>query len=1815
MGNVIPNPPIPNPTCDRCKMPLCSSTSSVKREQFIEGIEYIVHKFSGTEKYFQLVRPTNGDKYYCFNCMFRLRKDPFQCPTENKNVERETNHISDQTDTSYNEKCSKQTDQIANATRRIIAKRSDFRSYHTNYEIEYSTFDSTESKIDKEFYGLLVKKLWEERIPLADDIVKILHDKLLQSNKNSIDFILVTLFYMFIQKNKFAQSEPFKNIVGNFNLCIDQTKSLRQQLISLPMKDLEWLSGCLIEMYVNLSYKEAKIIAIESQTISVIMTEFTEQLSYRDELSSFLVCLSLVCIRVQTHDKLCVKTDHNDQFQELLIQTSRNEYANWAKQFSKYYIKNKVFQSPLSQYCDRFVNIFHSNLWDVEQFDKLLKILRERVLCNESCLKGCLEVLQYHGLSPSDGILRILEEVPVKQIPSELEQVALQEKTVHQLLIELMASNEIPETLSKKCEMALDAINYVLEKNIVPGNGKEMKAFVDSQLRDKRRFNVDEKVNFLASAACAVHRFRGYKPRNVQLISAFLCLQYGGNKGILLQIHTGEGKSCVIAMIAATLVCLKQVKSVDILTSSELLATRDHYDWKQYFDFFGITTSKNVDGVIDNDCYASDIVFGTVETFSADILRHDFELTGIRKERQFEVAIVDEVDSMLVDKGIQFTYLSSMVAEMRHLEPILALIWYHASQFEEIYNEKEKYYRGPAIPFIAFISQIVRPKMPDDSSVHDSVKHLLKIAEDQKVLRDGFCKEYDKQIRENPLQLNRLLDQQTNEETAKFLETCEGQLEIKFEVYELRGRSKFCFKVPSEDRTNYGKKTVNVLSLANGYICVLHRGDLEEICTKIEKKVWSQLSFLKQELKGIDINKVPIPVHLKEHVETQLKTWISNAFEAKQMQQDREYLVNDNKINPVDFMHTGVIESNKTWGDGLQQFLEMKHSLALSPMTLVTNFISNIAFFKKYNRIYGLSGTIGSTIEEDFIETHYATSSFKIPTHIHQKLIDLGGVLKHSKEEWLQEICHAVERVCKRDSRAALVIVEDIKTAKLLKLEIEKSIPKENLKLYTRNETEEVKVIEQSLQQESVIIATNLAGRGTNITVCDRVNENGGLFVLVTFLPFNKRVELQAKGRTSRKGEPGSTQMILLSETLQKNFSTCRNFNQIMQSRHEYERLNMLLMKKKIELVLVKDKLFQIYCDFLRELCESHKKGMNKHAEKSIRGEVEKFQEIVHILHEKWGFWLKLNATDIDNKPTSVNWDVLLETFLGDAKLKLSNENLQSLSIYNLIKLGNSKFVNREYVAAVKYFTQAIETNEIWSSIAYYNRAFCEVYIGQSDGKQKAIKDLEQASSRLQYYFNELTVTMTCIQSSKANGGMEWMNEGNLTNQFQLKCQVLSFFADKIKKAIQKITGWLPNDVYPNDIFSTLPVFHDALCKDVVYEVWELGLTHIFEIEKPTLEWSQVIVISVGVAQVLLGGLLIMQTGILTPTAVAFICEGVSDIMTGVSSKVNDEELSMTSWSLNKAVALSAICLLPSVFDCIPNIKPIVTSTKAVEEVANVPAFRTALKVIGEEIMESFLDKCSKYIVKPFVLKQLWEFTRKSLKEHINPAMKTFLAKKEILKLMIRIESYSLNKENKCFNSFSKFTHIQCIGKDILCSQMTVVKENLISADKIKERLLNIVYSISAKVSSATEALEMLLHCDIGKTVSQLFETIFETRQAFSEGLNTYCNENEIPDHKNEIDSFLEQNNHLEDETASIAFTFAELICDDYANLIEQYVTKNIFDIIVGKVPSIVPQETKKARCYVKDFVGKVQNKQAMQIGDAIAVASHIMNKPLSKEV
>ena len=126
---------------------------------------------------------------------------------------------------------------------------------------------------------------------------------------------------------------------------------------------------------------------------------------------------------------------------------------------------------------------------------------------------------------------------------------------------------------------------------------------------------------------------------------------------------------------------------------------------------------------------------------------------------------------------------------------------------------------------------------------------------------------------------------------------------------------------------------------------------------------------------------------------------------AKNMQLKREYIVQDNAIYPVDYRSTGVIETNKKWGDGLQQFLELKHGLPCSPLSLITNFLSNIDFFNRFgSNILGVSGTLGNDPEKQFMRDTFSVELATIPTSKTRKIFELDGLILKNKNNWLEDV-------------------------------------------------------------------------------------------------------------------------------------------------------------------------------------------------------------------------------------------------------------------------------------------------------------------------------------------------------------------------------------------------------------------------------------------------------------------------------------------------------------------------------------------------------------------------------------------------------------------------------------------------------------------------------------------------------------------------------------------------------------------------------------------------------------------------------------------
>ena len=235
-----------------------------------------------------------------------------------------------------------------------------------------------------------------------------------------------------------------------------------------------------------------------------------------------------------------------------------------------------------------------------------------------------------------------------------------------------------------------------------------------------------------------------------------------GKKGRMVEIATGEGKSCIIAMAAAMLA--SQGKSVDIVTSSPVLAVRDSDEWELFYKLFELTVDDNVIQGAKNQVYSSDIVYGTVSCFAADILKHEFQLKGTRGERRFDAVLVDEVDFMLLDQGVQSTYLSHKSAGLRHLEPVLCTVWNYVSSQKPVRTSAgDIFITGLPRPFYMAVADVLDP---EECKLDDPVSQLLEMAEHEGLVGKGFTNNIMSNAGDA---LQAILDEVTTETMVQFI--------------------------------------------------------------------------------------------------------------------------------------------------------------------------------------------------------------------------------------------------------------------------------------------------------------------------------------------------------------------------------------------------------------------------------------------------------------------------------------------------------------------------------------------------------------------------------------------------------------------------------------------------------------------------------------------------------------------------------------------------------------------------------------------------------------------------------------------------------------------------------------------------------------------------------------------------------------------------------------------------------------------------------------------------------------------------------------
>jgi hypothetical protein len=802
-------------------------------------------------------------------------------------------------------------------------------------------------------------------------------------------------------------------------------------------------------------------------------------------------------------------------------------------------------------------------------------------------------------------------------------------------------------------------------------------------------------------------------------------------RGHISQIKTGEGKTTIISFIAALKVL--QGQKVDIITSNEVLAAEGLRDKRSFYQVLGINVAHNnadhsyIEGP--RKCYEADIVYGSITNFQFDYLRHYFEkLETLGKENNernpsSNWVILDEVDSLLVDQGGNIAKLSSPLPGMESLRYLYINIWIALHEAElKVSSEGKK-------------------KLED------------KVEEYNDQIKENFKEALNNKLSENQQELS---DEKQNEVFDKLIEEhleCTENLvddDLKNMLKDLKAIKKACLDLKEELATNYYNDIKEEL-----------KSHKEEI---IEKKI--------------------IANYLHKYVDDHLDVWIDNAFLAKyEYEEFKQYKIGTNEsheeeiIVPVDNVSTGVTMKNTILSNGLHHFLEIKHNLALNFESLTSSYISNIGYISKYqNKILGLTGTLGSEPEQLLLSDAYNLDFSIIPTFKTKRFKEITGNIV-SDNQFIEKIALLTlskvvepldnnQRITSK-ARAVLIICDNEKDVVEIETEIKKQLEKfkeANVSIITYKDEKDAHVTLKEYKPGDVVIATNIAGRGSDFKTNDELEQNGGIHVIVAFLPRNKRIEDQALGRTARQGKAGSGQIIARSRELAV-FGTDlfdgidtneEKFKKVIEYRDlaEKSRIDDVRENQLIEIVF-KDKIFE---KFLAQYSGIKEKLKNE----SDR----KWEYIARDLKEKWAFWFEeqndhfqkhliqdmedtfsIIKSELDEEKKS-NIDKLdgkqlyNKVFEGQLKTKLPLE-ITVIDKYKIIK----KIFDYNYISEDKYQKIAayilneeyekFEKDEITQKILagniahnpYYSIALAEEYldIGDSENLIKAKVELDNA--------------------------------------------------------------------------------------------------------------------------------------------------------------------------------------------------------------------------------------------------------------------------------------------------------------------------------------------------------------------------------------------------------------------------------------------------------------------------------------------------------
>src|SRR6201992_352846 len=608
---------------------------------------------------------------------------------------------------------------------------------------------------------------------------------------------------------------------------------------------------------------------------------------------------------------------------------------------------------------------------------------------------------------------------------------------------------------------------------------------------------------------------------DVQLIGGIVLHQ-----GKISEMATGEGKT-LVATLPAYLNALAG-QGVHIVTVNDYLARRDSEWMGPLYEFHGLSVDcidrHEPSSEERRNAYLADITFGTNNEFGFDYLRDNMTRTPEELvQRKLHYAMVDEVDSVLIDDARTPLIISGPIPkgdehEFYELKP----------RIERLVNAQKAYINGA-------------------------------LNEAKKAIADGKTGTDEGGLA--LLRAHRGLPK--NKALIKYLsEGANKTVLLKTENYYMQDQNKEMPKVDSE--------LFFVIDEKNNKVELTEKG-IELITSSGEDPHFFVMPDVGTEIAEIEKSDFPAEekVHRKDDLMRDFSIKSERIHSVNQLlkaytlfEKDTEYILDEGKVKIVD-EQTGRVLDGRRYSDGLHQAIEAKENVKVEDATQTFATVTLQNYFRMYHKLCGMTGT--AVTEAGEFWTIYKLDVVEIPTNTPTSRKDEQDLVYRTTREKYNAVAEEIVKLTQA-GRPVLVGTTSVEISELLSRMLKLRGIKHNV-LNAKMHQKEADIVSEAGKTGTVTIATNMAGRGTDIKLGPGVKDAGGLEIVGTERHESRRVDRQLRGRAGRQGDPGSSQFFVsLEDNLMRLFGSERISNlMVRMGIEEGEVIQHSMISKSIE--------------------------------------------------------------------------------------------------------------------------------------------------------------------------------------------------------------------------------------------------------------------------------------------------------------------------------------------------------------------------------------------------------------------------------------------------------------------------------------------------------------------------------------------------------------------------------------------------------------------------------------------------------------------------